>query len=62
LLAERESKKEVVRLTLENDEFQEKIRFMEQKYHSLVERMGASQEDLNAVEQELMMDEEDDEA
>ena len=51
-----------MRLTLENDEFQEKIRFMEQKYHSLVERMGASQEDLNAVEQELMMDEEDDEA
>ena len=41
-------------MTLENDELKEKSRYMEHRYHSLVQRMGASQEDLQAIEEELM--------
>jgi len=33
-----------------NDELKERNRFLERKYHSLVERCGASAEDLEAVE------------
>jgi len=43
---EREAKKELHRLRLENDELGEKLRFYEQRYHRLIKRMGASQEDL----------------
>ena len=50
---EREAKKENVRLRLEFDELVEKAHFMEQKYRSLIARMGASQEDLDAIEEEL---------
>lgn len=56
LKSERDSKKEVVRLTLENDELQEKIRFIESKYQSVVHRLGASPEELDAIENELMME------
>ena len=38
------------RLTLLADELKERNRFLERKYCSLVERCGASQEDLDAVE------------
>lgn len=38
------------RLTLLADELKERNRFLERKYFSLVERCGASQEDLEAVE------------
>lgn len=38
------------RLTLMADELKERNRFLERKYFSLVERCGASQEDLEAVE------------
>ncbi len=37
-------------MTLLTDELKERNRFLEQKYYSLVERCGASQEDLEAVE------------
>jgi hypothetical protein len=37
-------------LTLETDELKERNRYLERKYASLVERCGASQEDLEAVE------------
>lgn len=40
--SEREAKKEVHKLRLENDELKEKSRFFEQRYHKLVKRMGAS--------------------
>jgi len=40
--AARDSKKEVVRLTFENDEMHEKARFLERKYYTLVKRLGAS--------------------
>lgn len=39
---EREAKKEVVRLTLENDELNEKGNYLELKYASLVNKLGAS--------------------
>ena len=38
------------RLTLLTDELKERNRFLERKYASLIERCGASQEDLEAVE------------
>ena len=40
--AERESKKEVIRLTFKNDELSERHKYMEQKYLQLVQRVGAS--------------------
>ena len=48
--AERLSKKEVLRLTFQNDELTERHKYMERKYLQLVQRVGASQEDLDAVE------------
>ena len=51
--AEREAKKEVVRLTLENDEIGEKAQYFETKYAKLVRRLGASEEDLEAIEEEI---------
>ena len=39
----------------DNDELEEKHRYMEQKYHSLIKRMGASQDDIDAIEEEIMM-------
>lgn len=46
LQGEREAKKEVHRLRLENDEMMERVRFMDQRYNTLIQRMGVSQEDL----------------
>jgi hypothetical protein len=40
----------VHRLRLENDEVKEKLRFYEQRYNRLIKRMGASQEDLQAID------------
>ena len=39
---EREAKKEVHRVRLENDELKEKLHFLEQRYTSLIQRCGAS--------------------
>eukprot|EP00347_Sterkiella_histriomuscorum_P003379 403364524 len=50
---EREAKKEVHRLRLENDELMEKVRFMDHRYNTLIQKMGVSQEDLQAID-ELM--------
>lgn len=50
LLAQRDCKKENVRLTFANDELIEKLHYMERRFQSLVQRCGASQEDLEAVE------------
>jgi len=33
----------------------EKIKYIEQKYHALVKRMGASQEDIDIIEEEIML-------
>lgn len=33
----------------------EKIKYIEQKYHALVKRMGASQEDIDVIEEEIML-------
>ena len=41
-------------MTLNNDELNEKMQFIEQKYTSLIHRMGASEEDLEAIEEEMM--------
>ena len=49
MLGERDAKKEVLRLTFENDELVEKLKFMESKFQSLVQRVGASKEDIEAV-------------
>ena len=49
LQAERDAKKEVLRLTFENDELVEKLKFMESKFQSLLQRVGASKEDIEAV-------------
>ena len=45
LEGERESKKELHRVRLENDELRERLRFIDQRYTSLVQRFGASPED-----------------
>ena len=44
-----------MRVTLENDELIEKINFVEYKYQSIVQRIGASSEDINAIESEFIM-------
>jgi len=44
-----------VQITFENDEFEEKLMYLEQKYHALIKRMGASQEDIDAIEEEIML-------
>lgn len=59
---EREAKKEVVRLTLANDELVEKNAFLENKYNNLISKIGASQEDIEALEEELLMAEADKQA
>lgn len=43
---QRESKKEVVRLTFQNDELSEKLRYVERRFQQLVQRCGVSQEDI----------------
>ena len=48
--AERLAKKDVLRLQFSNDELNERHKYMERKYLQLVQRVGASQEDLEAVE------------
>lgn len=48
--AERQARQEVLKLTFQNDELSERHRFMERKYLQLVQRVGASAEDLEAVE------------
>lgn len=41
-------------MTFANDEAEERCDYLESKYHALVRRMGASQEDIDAIEEELM--------
>ena len=48
--AERGSRQEVLKLTFQNDELTERHKYMERKYLQLVQRVGASAEDLEAVE------------
>jgi len=43
-------------VTFDNDEFDEKMRYTEQKYHALIRRMGASQEDIDCIEEEIMLE------
>ena len=45
----------MVSVTFDNDELEEKNRYLEQKYHALIERLGASQEDIDLFEEEIMM-------
>jgi len=45
------AKKELVQITFDNDELEEKYKYLEQKYHALIERMGASQEDIDSIEE-----------
>lgn len=52
--AEREAKKEVVRVTLENDEIREKAKFLEQRYQSMIHKLGISPDDIQALEEQLM--------
>jgi len=49
-IAERAARQEVFRLTFLNDELTERNKYMERKYLQLVQRVGASAEDLEAVE------------
>jgi hypothetical protein len=39
---EREAKKEVVRILMENDELKEKAMFLEHRYAALINKLGAS--------------------
>ena len=48
--AERSARQEVLKLTFSNDELTERHKYMERKYLQLVQRVGASAEDLEAVE------------
>lgn len=48
--AERTARQEVLKLTFQNDELSERHKYMERKYMQLVQRVGASPEDLEAVE------------
>ena len=48
--AERSARQEVLKLTFQNDELTERHKYMERKYLQLVQRVGASAEDLEAVE------------
>lgn len=52
---ERKARRELAQLAFENDEIDEKCQYLEQKYHALVKRMGASQEDIDAIEEEIML-------
>lgn len=44
-----------MQMTFENDEIDEKCQYLEQKYHALIKRLGASQEDIDAIEEEIML-------
>jgi hypothetical protein len=44
-----------VQITFDNDELEEKQMYLEQKYHALIKRMGASQEDIDGIEEEIML-------
>jgi len=52
--SEKLSKKELMQVNFENDELDEKSKYLEQKYHALVKRLGASQEDIDSIEEEIM--------
>lgn len=52
---ERLANKELVQITFDNDEFEEKFKYLEQKYHALIERMGASQEDIDFIDEKIMI-------
>lgn len=51
---QRDTKKAVLRLTFQNDELTEKLKHMDFKFHSLVSRFGASQEEVDQLDQLLM--------
>lgn len=40
----------MLKVTFENDELREKLSFIERKYNSLISKLGASQEDIEAIE------------
>lgn len=48
-----------MRLRLENDELLEKVKYLEMKYKGLASQVGASQEDLQAVEEAMLHGEPD---
>lgn len=52
---ERKARRELVQMTFDNDEIDEKCQYLEQKYHALIKRMGASQDDIDAIEEEIML-------
>ena len=43
-----------MQVTFENDELDEKTKYLEQKYHALIKRMGVSQDDIDIIEEEIM--------
>jgi chromosome segregation ATPase len=51
---ERKATKNSKLLTFKCDELEEKLRYTEQKYHALIKRMGASQQDIDHIEEEIM--------
>jgi len=53
MLGQRNAKKENMRLTFQNDELMEKLQYMERRFANLAQRCGASQEDLDAVDNML---------
>jgi chromosome segregation ATPase len=52
--AERNAKKDVKKMTFAQDEICEKLKYLEAKYHALVKRMGARQQDIDHIEEEIM--------
>jgi chromosome segregation ATPase len=52
--SERKAVKSAKQLTFQCDELDEKLMYMEQKYHALIKRMGASQQDIDRIEEEIM--------
>ena len=49
---QRDSKKEVRRLIYQNDELQEKCYYLEKRFNQLGQRLGATQEDIDALDRE----------
>lgn len=52
--AEKKAQKGTKQMTFRCDELEEKLRYTEQKYHALINRLGASQQDIDHIEEELM--------
>ena len=56
---ERACKKELHRVNLDNDGLRERLRFIEQRYQGIVQKLGVSQEDIQEIEEQVLHQEDD---